>query len=484
MILPMRPTTTGSPRSATFVPVVLAGGAGTRLWPLSRELHPKQFQRLVGERTMFQDTLARLDGLPCAAPVVVCNHEHRFLVAEQCRTLGVRTAAVLLEPEPRNTAPALAVAALHLAQAGDATLLALPADHHIGDVAAFRASVERALPLAEAGRIVAFGVVPSRPETGYGYIRAGGPRADGSAEIAAFVEKPSLDAARGYLEAGGYYWNSGIFMAKASVYLEELRRFRPDIHAACERAVADVREEGDFRHLGHTFLSSPSDSIDYAVMEKTTRGVVVPTEMAWSDVGSWRALAEVLGEGADADGNTMHGDVLAVGTRNSHLAAHNRLLAAVGLDGAVVVETADAVLVADKAHVQEVKMAAAQLQALGRSEQREHATVQRPWGSAETFKSGDGFLVKRISVAPGESLSLQMHHHRSEHWVVVRGEAQVQRGEETFVLQADESIHIPAGTRHRLANQGPGPLDIVEVQLGSLLSEDDIVRFSDRYGRG
>ena len=465
-----------------FVPVVLAGGAGTRLWPLSRELHPKQFQRLVGERTMFQHTLARLDGLPHAPPLVVCNQAHRFLAAEQCRTLPMRTDAIVLEPEPRNTAPALAVAALHVARTKDATLLALPADHHIGDIAAFRASVERAAPLAEDGRIVAFGVVPSRPETGYGYIRAGAPL-PGGAEIAAFAEKPSLDVARGYLEAGGYYWNSGIFMAKASVYLDELRRFRPDILAACESAVAEQREDADFRHLGRAFLSSPSDSIDYAVMEKTDRGAVVPANMAWSDVGSWRALADVLADEADADGNTIAGDVLAIDTRNSHLAAQERLIAAVGLDDVVVVETADAVLVADKARVQEVRAAVARLQAQRRSEHREHPTVHRPWGSAETFKAGDGFLVKRISVAPGESLSLQSHRHRSEHWVVVRGEAQVQRGDETFVLKADESIHIPAGARHRLANDGPDALDIIEVQLGSLLSEDDIVRFDDRYGR-
>lgn len=473
------------------LPVILAGGAGTRLWPLSRERYPKQFLPLTGDRTLLQQTLGRLSGLAAAPPVIVCHHDHRFIVAEQCRELGAAPGAVVLEPVARNTAPALALAALRAVDEDDPVLLALPADGHIGNASAFQAAVRGAAPLAAAGSVVAFGVPPDRAETGYGYIEAGTALeveddAAGvvAARVAAFKEKPSRTVAEGYLAAGGYYWNSGMFAVRASVYLEELRTFRPAIHAACVAAVAAETKDLDFHRPGSVFADSPADSIDYAVMEHTRRGVVVvPAQLQWSDVGSWRTLAEVLP--ADAEGNTASGDVVAVATRNSHLAAHGRLVAAIGVEDLVVVETADVVLVASKAHAAEVKAVVERLRAAGRSEHRDHATVYRPWGQAETFAGGRdaGYLVKRITVQPGEALSLQSHRHRAEHWVVVRGEATVQRGEETFVLAADESTYIPAGARHRISNRGPARLDVIEVQVGPLLTEDDIVRYDDRYGR-
>ena len=466
-----------------FLPVVLAGGAGTRLWPLSRELYPKQFLRLIGNATMLQHTLARLGGLDHAAPMIVCNHDHRFIVAEQSRQIDVQPSAIMLEPAARNTAPALALAALRAVQEGDPVLLALPADAYIGAVDAFQTAVRRALACAEQGAVVTFGVVPTRPETGYGYIRAGKLLADheDAFEVEAFTEKPTQHVAEGYLATGGYFWNSGMFAVRASVYLKELQTFRPDIHAACAAAVAALRKDLDFLRPGDAFLDCPADSIDYAVMEQTQRAVVVPTKMDWTDLGSWRALSAIVDQ--DADGNSMHGDVIAVGTRGSHLTANDRLLAVVGMDQVVVVETSDAVLVAAKDRVQDVKAVVDELRRRARNEHHAHTTVYRPWGRAETFKSGDGFLVKRITVTPGEALSLQLHRHRAEHWVVVRGEATVQRGDEQFMVRADESTYIPIGARHRLSNRGATPLEVIEVQVGALLSEDDIERFDDRYGR-
>ena len=472
-----------------MLPVILAGGAGTRLWPLSREQYPKQFLALTGERTMLQQTLGRLNDLGAAPPVIVCHHDHRFIVAEQCRELGVRPSAVVLEPVARNTAPALALAARR-AEDEDPVLLALPADAHIGNASAFHAAVRRAVPLAAASNVVAFGVPPDRAETGYGYIQAGAALDDtaatgvAAAKITAFKEKPSRQVAEGYLAAGGYYWNSGMFAVRASVYLAELCAFRPAIHAACVAAVAAQTKDLDFHRPGTAFADSPADSIDYAVMEHTRRGVVVvPEQMAWSDLGSWRTLAEVLP--TDADGNTTCGDVIAVATSNSHLAGQSRLVAAIGVEDLVVVETSDVVLVASKAHAAEVKAVVERLRTAGRSEHREQAIAYRPWGHAETFAGGTdaGYLIKRITVQPGEALSLQMHRHRAEHWVVVHGEATVERGEETFVVAEDESTYIPAGVRHRLTNRGPEQLDVIEVQVGPHLAEDDIVRYDDRYGR-
>lgn len=467
--------------SGDFLPVILAGGAGTRLWPLSRELYPKQFLRLVGDKTMLQHALAMLADLPHRPPAIVCNHDHRFIVAEQCRQQGVEPGVVVLEPVPRNTAPALALAALPAERDDDPVLLALPADGYIGDVPSFHAAVERALPFAQDGGIVTFGIVPQRPETGYGYIRAGAEAGNGVARVAGFTEKPSPATAAQYLADGGYYWNSGMFMVRASVYLRELHTFRPRIHAACVAAVDAQRKDLDFLRPGDAFQDCPAESIDYAVMENTARAFVVPAQLDWTDLGSWQALAETLH--ADADRNTISGDVVAIDTRNSHVVGRDRLVATLGLDGMVVVETPDAVLVAAKDRAQEIKELVARLRADARYELREHTTSYRPWGHSETFKESDGFLVKRITVAPGESLSLQMHHHRAEHWVVIRGEAHVQRGEETFVINADESTYIPAGTRHRLTNRGTEPLDVIEVQVGDYLAEDDIVRFDDNYGR-
>lgn len=463
-------------------PVILAGGSGTRLWPLSRELHPKQFQTLIGDRTMLQHTLARLEGISREPPVIVCNEEHRFVVAEQCRTYGVTPAAIVLEPVPRSTAPAVALAAFQAQGRGeDPLLLVLAADAHIADVEAFEAAVRRAVSPAERGRLVVFGAEPARAETGYGYIRRGQAGDNGVAEVAAFTEKPSRPVAERYLAEGGYLWNCGMFLFRASTYLGELQSFRPEIANACEASVAGASTDLSFSRPGKAFVDCPAESVDYAVMERTRKAVVVATDMGWTDVGSWDALADISPR--DPSGNAVRGDVIALGTRDSYLLAGERLVAALGLEGVVVVETSDAVLVADRKRAQDVKDLVDAMQGASRTEQRQHTTSYRPWGHAEIIKEGPGFLVKRIAVTPGESLSLQLHHHRAEHWVVVRGEADVVRGDERFRLQADESTYIPVGTRHRLANPGPGPLEIVEVWVGDALSEDDIVRFDDRYGR-
>ena len=467
-----------------LVPVILSGGAGTRLWPLSRELYPKQLLRLVAERTMLQETVARTEGLPgLAPPIVVCNENHRFMVAEQLRELGTAPQAIVLEPQGRNTAPAAAIAALLVSGGADAdpVLLVLPADHVITDVPAFQAAVAVGRVAAESGSLVTFGVVPDRAETGYGYIRRdAGPGPAFS--VAKFVEKPDSATARGYVESGEYYWNSGMFMFRASAYLAELGRYAPAMLAACRAALAAAGRDLDFLRLpAQEFASCPSDSIDYAVMERTDRAVVVPLAAGWSDVGSWAALADALPR--DAEGNVTAGDVLTEDSSGCYLHSTSRLVAAVGLRDHVVVETKDAVLVAPRDRVQDVKELVAELKARGRYETSLHREVYRPWGSYDSIDSGDRFQVKRLIVNPGATLSLQLHHHRAEHWVVVTGTAKVTRGDEVFTLSENESTYIPIGARHRIENPGKIPLHIIEVQSGTYLGEDDIVRFEDRYGR-
>lgn len=468
-----------------IIPVVLSGGSGTRLWPLSRKAYPKQFLPLVDDESLFQSTIKRLSDLPaCHHPLVICNEDHRFLVAEQMRSIAVDPAAILLEPEGRNTAPALACAALFaLEQGEDAILLVMPSDHVIQNQYAFTQAVQLGADAAAAGSLVTFGIVASSPETGYGYIRrASGGDVSEVSPVEAFVEKPDLETARSYVASGDYFWNSGMFMFSAEAYLGELKQFFPEIVEHCRGAYSLRRSDLDFQRLDReAFSACPSESIDYAVMEKTEKAVVVPLDAGWSDVGAWSALMEV--SGTDEMGNVIIGDVLAEDVTGSYLRSEHRMLAGIGLENLVVVETADAVLVADKSRVQDVKIIVDRLKESGRDEHINHVRVYRPWGSYETTDESARFKVKRIIVNPGASLSLQMHHHRAEHWVIVKGTAVVTRGEDELVLTEDQSVYIPLGTKHRLVNPGVIPLEIIEVQTGSYLGEDDIVRFSDVYGR-
>lgn len=469
-----------------IVPVILSGGSGTRLWPLSREAYPKQFLPLVDQNTLLQNTALRIAGLAdVAAPLVVCNQEHRFMVAEQLRAIGIQPATAILEPVGRNTAPAVAVAALHAQREGaDPTLLILPADHVIADVEGFRAAVRQVATHAEAGRLITFGIVPTAPETGYGYIKAGAPLDDsGVCAVERFVEKPDADTAQTYFQSGTYSWNSGMFMFRASSFLAELEQFAPAVLAACQQALAAGRADRDFLWLdGAAFAACPKDSIDYAVMEKTDHAVVLPLEVGWNDVGSWSALWEV-GE-RNGDGNIARGDVIEVDTRDSYVDATSRLVATVGVEHLVVVETADAVLVATKDRVQDVKTVVDRLKARRRPEGSSHRKVYRPWGFYDSIDLDQRFQVKRIMIKPGACISSQMHHHRAEHWVVVSGTARVHRGDEEYLLTENQSTYIPVGVPHRLTNPGKIPLEIIEVQSGSYLGEDDIVRFEDIYGRG
>ena len=469
----------------SLFPVILSGGSGTRLWPLSRAALPKQLLPLAGERTMVQETVLRLSGLAdSGAPLIVCNNDHRFLIAEQMRDIGVTPLGIFLEPLGRNTAPAAAVAAMHLLkQDADAVMLLLPADHLIADVAAFHAAIYEGMTAVRNGHLVTFGIVPDAPETGYGYIQRGEALSEGSAHIVArFVEKPDLAKAEAFLASGDYYWNSGMFLFSCKQYLAELAAFRPDIVAACERALAAGQHDLDFCRLDKAaFAACPSDSIDYAVMERTTHAAVVPASIGWNDIGAWSALWDV-GE-KDAEGNVVRGDVFLQGVADSLVRAESRMVAAIGVTNLLIVETADAVLVADKSRAQDVKKVVDYLKASGRSEHEFHTRVFRPWGWYEGIDMGERFQVKRIMVKPGEKLSLQMHHHRAEHWVVVSGTARVTRDGVEELLCEDQSTYIPLGTTHRLENPGRIPLHLIEVQSGAYLGEDDIVRFEDIYKR-
>ncbi len=466
-------------------PVILSGGSGSRLWPMSREHYPKPLLSLVSDKTLLQETAARLDEIPeLGDAVYVCNEEHRFLVAEQVAQLGKTPSTIILEPQGRNTAPALTLAALYIVSKDpDAMMVVMPADHVMTQAQQFVDAVSQAGFHAGSGALVTFGVVPGGPETGYGYIKRGEKLEDGEAfSVAEFVEKPDLQTAERYVSAGDYYWNSGIFLMRADSWLDEIEQFRPDIKSACLKAMGQGKQDSDFFRVDQGFFHDcPADSIDYAVMEKTDKAVVVPISAGWSDVGAWSALWDVCPH--DDNGNVIQGDVFAEDTHNAFLVAQHRCLATVGLDDVIVVETADAVLVAHKDKAQDVKKIVDRLKQAGRNEHKVHRQVYRPWGSYEGIDSGTRFQVKRLSVKPGAQLSLQMHHHRAEHWVVVKGTARVTCGERVFNLHENESTYIPMGEKHRLENPGNIPLEVIEIQSGGYLGEDDIVRFEDVYDR-
>lgn len=467
-----------------LMPVIMAGGSGSRLWPLSRQLKPKQFLSLTEDGlSMLQVTVRRLEGLPVYPPLLICNEQHRFLAAEQLRQINLPEAQILLEPVGRNTAPAIALAALHaIADGADPILLVLAADHMIQDVQAFQSSIRTALPLAESGSLVTFGIVPTHPETGYGYIKKGEAVSGGGYAVSCFVEKPDLSTARAYLESGDYFWNSGMFMLRASRYLEELKKFRPDIYDICDRALTCAARDMDFIRIDSaTFSACPDDSIDYAVMEKTADAVMVPMSAGWSDIGSWSAFWDISQK--DSNGNVLKGDALGIDAKNCLVYAESRLVTVLGVKDLVVVETKDAVLVVHKSKVQDVKKIVDQLKVDKRSEHLSHREVYRPWGIYDSIDNGHRYQVKRITVKPGAKLSVQMHHHRAEHWIVVSGTAKVTNGEKTYLVTENQSTFIPVGQVHALENPGKIPLDLIEVQSGAYLGEDDIVRFDDWYGR-
>ena len=472
-----------------IVPVILAGGAGTRLWPLSRQLHPKQVLPITGKATMIQETIGRLEGLEgLAPPIVICNESHRFMIAEQLREKGIQHGAIILEPVGKNTAPAIAVAALQASrQETDTILLVLPADHHIGRPDRFRREVAAGQALAKAGRLVTFGIVPTSPETGYGYIKQGAPltslSSDGRAcAIEAFVEKPDRTTAEGYLASGAYLWNSGMFLFPSSVLLAEMKRLVPEMVSACEKALSDGRADLDFFRLDRAaFEACPADSIDYAVMEKTALGAMLPLDAGWSDLGSWEALWEAGSK--DADANVVRGDTLLHDVTRSVVHAGHRLVAAVGVDRHIIVETADAVFVCPRDRAQDVKHLVTRLKQQQRPETERHRKVYRPWGTVDSIIAAERFQVKRLIVRPEARISRQQHNHRAEHWIVAKGTALVRRGEEEFLLREDASTYIPIGMPHRLTNPGKIPLEIIEVRTGSYLEEDDITRFEDDYGR-
>ncbi len=473
-----------------ITPVILSGGSGTRLWPLSRKLHPKQLLPLLHETSLLQDTINRLQGLKdIEKTVVICNEEYRFMVAEQARSTNIGASAIILEPVGRNTAPAIALAAFNALKEKeesaneDTILLVLPADHDIKNITQFHKAIETGLQQAAEGHFVTFGIVPDSPETGYGYIKAATSiGVNEVANIEKFVEKPDLDTATKYLNEGGYYWNSGMFMFKASEYLKALQEFSPEIYEASQNAMNASHHDMDFIRVGtEAFTKCPGDSIDYAVMEKVKNAVVIPVDIGWSDVGSWSALHEI-GK-LDENNNIFIGDTKNVSTKNCYVRAEHKLVTTLGVEDLIIVDTDDALLVANKNHVQDIKQIVEALSEEGREEVLLHKRVCRPWGCYQSIDHSDRFQAKRITVNPGAVLSLQLHHHRAEHWIIVSGTAKVTKGDDVFILTENESTYIPPGTKHRLENIGKIPLELIEVQTGSYLGEDDIVRFDDIYGR-
>lgn len=472
-----------------ILPVIMAGGTGSRLWPLSRVLYPKQFLCLDGKLTMLQATIHRLQGIECENPVVICNEQHRFIVAEQLRQMDKLTKNIILEPVGRNTAPAIALAALAATRTkpdGHSLMLVLAADHVIQDEEAFRVAVHKALPHAQNGKLVTFGIVPNKPETGYGYIHRGDVSCDSDIvsafKVAQFVEKPNLETAEAYVASGEYYWNSGMFLFRADRYLDELQKYRPDILAVCEKAMSVVDPDLDFTRVDEeAFMACPDESIDYAVMEHTSDAVVVPMDAGWSDVGSWSSLWDISRK--SSEGNVVTGDIISYSTENSFLYSESGLLATIGVKDLVVVQTKDAVLVANRNSVQDVKKIVESIKAKGRREHHTHREVYRPWGKYDSIDTGERYQVKRLTVKAGEGISLQMHHHRAEHWIVVSGIAQITINGQVRLLGENESVYIPVGAEHCLENPGKIPLELIEVRSGSYLEEDDIVRLADRYGR-
>lgn len=466
-----------------ILPIVMSGGNGSRLWPLSRKKHPKQFLSLVSENTMLQDTLLRLDGLDCMEATIICNEGHRFIVAEQLDEINKLGGEIILEPQGRNTAPAIALAAINALNQGiDPYLLVLAADHVIQDNNAFHESVKAALESAEKNRIVTFGIVPDKPETGYGYICSGSEFENTRCfNVDQFVEKPDLETAKHYLESGNYYWNSGMFLFKASVYLAELEKYCPEIFVACQKAIDGAKKEQDFTRIDNdAFLSSPDDSIDYAIMERTDLAAMVPLDAGWSDVGSWSSIWEV--QNKDNEGNSLRGDVNAIDIKNCLVDARNKMVAAIGVENLVIVETSDAVVVADQSRVQDIKKVVEELAKQNRSEAVEHQTIYRPWGHIDLLQNGERYKSKQVLIKPGHRLSLQKHYNRAEHWIVVSGTARVICDDKEKIITENQSTYIPVGSSHMIENPGRIPLIMIEVQTGSYIGLDDIVRLEDLYG--